>query len=319
MADGDKQATQVQTPDRLSWSGQYARPILAGLMLIVVLAGVRAAGPSVGGTGPWHQDALLLAAAFEFVLTVLLLALWLIARRRPTPGYPAGLLRAGLWRAIPLGMVTVAVLAGLSRLNRGPAARPRTTHPGEVPGKLTLPTPPVVKGAAGARHSADLTYIIYALLALLLLAAIVACVLVIVRRLPVGSADAWLGLPDEDASMRTAIESGRRALRSFDDAQAAIIACYVAMEASLASAGTAREAAETPDELLARAVGSGLLHGTAAGRLTALFYEARYSSHALPLTARDEAVRALDAISAELARRDESGQGSSPSTQGATP
>jgi hypothetical protein len=319
VADEDKQATQLQTRDRLSWSGQYARPVLAGLILIVVLAGVRAAGPAVAGTGPWHQDVLPLAGAFEFVLAGLLVALWLIARRRPTPGYLAAALRAGLLRAIPLGMATVAVLAGLSRLNPDRSARPRATHSSEVPGKLILPTPRVVKGTTAARHFVNLTYVIYALLALFLLAAIVACVLLILRRLPAASAGVLLVLPDDEASMRTAIESGRRALRSFDDAQAAIIACYVAMEASLAEAGTARAAAETPDELLARAAGSGLLHGTPAGRLTALFYEARYSSHALPATARDEAVRALDAISADLERRDDSGRVSSPSAQGAAP
>jgi hypothetical protein len=43
-----------------------------------------------------------------------------------------------------------------------------------------------------------------------------------------------------------------------------------------------------------------LLHGAAASRLTQLFYEARFSSHALPATAKDEAREALDAISADL-------------------
>ena len=83
----------------------------------------------------------------------------------------------------------------------------------------------------------------------------------------------------------------------FDDAKAAIIACYVAMEESLERAGTARAAADTPDELLARAAGSGLVRTGAAARLTALFYEARFSSHPMPLEQRDEAQRAL----AELA------------------
>ena len=286
-------------------------------MLIVVLAGVRAAGPAVTGTGPWHQDALQIAGAFEFVLAVLLIALWLIVRHRPEPGHPAALLRAGLLRAILLGMLAVAVLAGLSRLT--PLLR-HATRPSHLPGRLKLPTPRVVKNAGAGHNFPNLTYIIYGLLALLLVAAIAACVLVILRRVPRRSADDLFELADDDdGSTRTAIESGRRALRSFDDAQAAIIACYVAMEASLASAGTARHSAETPDELLARAVASGLLHGAAAGRLTALFYEARFSSHALPATARDEADRALDAISAELARREESGQVSSPSAEGVTP
>jgi len=315
VSDRDKQATHLETRDVLSWSAQYARPVLVGLILIVVLAGVRGAGPAVAGTGPWHQEVLPLAGAFEFVLAALLVALRLIAWRRPAPGYLAALLRAGLLRVIPLGMVVVAVLAGLTRLNPHPEhTRPPVKAPEPRPGTSRL-----ANRLVPARSSVDVTYITYALLALLLLAAIVACVLVILRRLPAGPADVALLQDGDDASMRAAIESGRRALRSFDDAQAAIIACYVAMEESLASAGTAREVAGTPDELLARAARSGLVHGTAAGRLTALFYEARYSSHVLPAAARDEAVSALDAISAELARRENTGPVSSPSARGATP
>jgi hypothetical protein len=267
----------------------------------VVLAGVRAAGPAVAGVGRLHSDPLALAGGFEFVLAMLLGALWLIARRRPKPGYPAALLRRGLLRVILLGMAVIAVLAGLSSLHLRPGHRAR-------PIVRATPRPLGPRSARGgaASHNVSVTYLGYALLALLLLAAIVACVVFILRRLPAASAADSVLLPDEDdESLRDAIESGRRALRSFDDAQAAIIACYVAMEASLAGAGTVRAAAETPDELLARAVGSGLLQGSAAGQLTTLFYEARYSSHALPATARDAAARALDAISAELARRDD--------------
>ena len=313
MTSGEERLTQPHARDRLAWPARYARPVLVGLLLIVVLAGVRGARPVSAGTGPWHRDVLQLAAGFELLLAALLVALWLLARRRPNPGYPGALLRAGLLRVILLGMATIAVLAAVSKVALHPGRRSPTT----VRGRVGLPPPRPIKGVA-ATSSASLTYVVYAALALVLLAAIVACVLIIMRRLPAGSAGESFPLPDEDDTrMREAVESGRRALRSFDDAQAAIIACYVAMEASLAGAGAARDAAETPDELLARAVGSGLLHGTAAGRLTALFYEARYSSHALPASARDEAVAALDAISTELARRDEASELSGPVTRGA--
>ena len=96
---------------------------------------------------------------------------------------------------------------------------------------------------------------------------------------------------------------GRAALAGVDDARAAIIACYVAMERSLAERGTARAAADTPDELLARAVASGVVRGGAAGRLTALFYEARFSTHPLDGGQRDAASAALDELAAELAAR----------------
>jgi hypothetical protein len=315
VTDGVQQATERQTQDRLSWSARYARPVLAGLLLIVVLAGIRAARPGDTGTGPWHGHVLPLVVALELVLAALLIALWLIGRRRPEPGYPAGILRAGLFRTIPIGMVAVAILAGLSHLQLRPSHH---TQPAPLTApKHKLTTPRGLESAA-AQNTGTVTYFLYALLALLLLAAIVACVVILLRRVPAGSAGDVL-LPDDDETLREAIESGRRALRTFDDAQAAIIACYVAMEASLASAGTARGAAETPDELLGRAAQSGLLHGAAAGRLTTLFYEARYSSHALPLSARDEAVQALDEISAELAHRDEHSRLSGTSAPGGAP
>jgi Domain of unknown function (DUF4129) len=314
VTDGVQQATERQTQDRLSWSARYARPVLAGLLLIVVLAGIRAARPADTGSGPWHGHVLPLVVALELVLAALLIALWLIGRRRPKPGYPAGILRAGLFRTIPIGMVAVAILAALSHLQLRPSHH---TQPAP-PAAPKLRTPRGLESAA-AQNTDAVTYFLYALLALLLLAAIVACVVILLRRVPAGSAGDVLLPDDDDETLREAIESGRRALRTFDDAQAAIIACYVAMEASLASAGTARGAAETPDELLGRAARSGLLHGGAAGRLTALFYEARYSSHALPGSARDEAVQALDEISAELAHRDENGQLSGTSAPGRAP
>jgi hypothetical protein len=53
--------------------------------------------------------------------------------------------------------------------------------------------------------------------------------------------------------------------------------------------------------LLARATATGLLRGRAAGQLTGLFSEARFSSHDLPVTVKDAAM-ALDEKSAELRR-----------------
>ncbi len=110
----------------------------------------------------------------------------------------------------------------------------------------------------------------------------------------------------EDVSteeLREAVNEGRAALAGIDDARAAIIACYVAMERRLADRGTARGAADTPDELLARAVASGIVRGGAAGRLTTLFYEARFSTHPLSAGQRDAASAALDELAAELAAK----------------
>jgi hypothetical protein len=166
------------------------------------------------------------------------------------------------------------------------------------------PVPPVLLGqghhhpgsqsARATASSADLVIVQQALIALLI-AAIIAAAIVIWRRrsrlprspAPVGAAT------DAPADLAAAVESGRIALHELDDARAAIIACYVAMELSLAEAGAARAVAETPDELLARAVADGLVNDAPAGRLTALFYEARFSSHPMPMSQRDQAEQAL--------------------------
>ena len=106
---------------------------------------------------------------------------------------------------------------------------------------------------------------------------------------------------DVDAEdLREAVESGLAALAELDDARAAIIACYLAMESSLAERGAARGAADTPDELLARAEAAGVVRGAASRRLTALFYEARFSSHPLGGGQRDAARQALGELAAEL-------------------
>jgi hypothetical protein len=73
------------------------------------------------------------------------------------------------------------------------------------------------------------------------------------------------------------------------------------MEASLDERGAARVIADTPDELLTRATAMGIVRGTAASRLTGLFYEARFSSHPLDRRHRDAAAQALAELAGELA------------------
>ena len=73
------------------------------------------------------------------------------------------------------------------------------------------------------------------------------------------------------------------------------------MEQSLARAGAARGIAETPDELLARAARAGIVRGRAAGRLTSVFYEARFSTRPMTQAHREVAEQALTELSASLA------------------
>jgi Domain of unknown function (DUF4129) len=273
---------------------RYARPIIVALLLLIVIAGIRAAGPVVGGSGPWRQDALAIGIGLEVALGLLQIAIAIRVRRSPGAGHLATVLRSWVRGLAALAMITIVAVAvgnlvgtstGGTRLHRILA--------GKSPKQkvLKLPKTPALSGP-------NLGYILFALVVLV---AIIACV-VLITRLRRSAPGGYAGEPpgDETDELRRMVESGRTALRAVDDARAAIIACYLAMERSLARAGTARTMAETPDELLGRAAAAGLIHGPAAARLTGLFYEARFSSHVLPASAKDDASQALETISAEL-------------------
>lgn len=85
-------------------------------------------------------------------------------------------------------------------------------------------------------------------------------------------------LDDEQERLAHAVDSGRRALLAGTDARAAVIACYAAMEKSLADSGVIRRVSDSPQDLLERAVAGGLPTGAVAAVLTALFREAPLAS-----------------------------------------
>jgi hypothetical protein len=286
------------------------------LLIILGLAGLRGAVAAPRWNGPLRHDGLAIGLALEVILGVLLAA---TARRRsralraaalgggPASDVPAKL-RGVLMVVLGAGMIAVAVGIFISlhlRLSASVPPLPGVSAKPSVRPKFKLPP-----SGTGSSFHVPLAAILYGLLIVALVAAVVLSVWWSRRfRLSVGTrSDDFIAEDPED--LREAVESGRSALRSVDDARAAIIACYVAMENSLAERGTARAVADTPDELLARATASGLVRGTAAARLTALFYEARFSSHPLDRGQRDAAEQALDELAAMLTER--SGAGANP-------
>ena len=273
----------------------WARPVLAACLLAVVAAGLRVTVPAPALDGPFRHDALAVGAVLEGVLACLLVALMIRAARAPRDALLAAQLRKILLYVVVAGLIAIPLTYLLTR--HVPPLRPVR------PLKLKAAPPARLHSSHPAGPSTGV-----AIVAIVLGVLVAACLVYIAVRLLRGRA--WLGFRkrqagiavepaegDDESDLREAVESGQSALRRFDDAKAAIIACYVAMEQSLAGAGTARAAADTPDELLARAAGLGLVRTGAAARLTALFYEARFSSHPMPLAQRDEAQQAL----AELA------------------
>jgi hypothetical protein len=211
-------------------------------------------------------------------------------------------------------VVVVIAVANFAARKRGPLLQHLLTGGRKPSPRKRAPLQIGLPGGA-ADHASDL---VYGIVGVVVLAALVAVFVVVARartraRRPGGYADEPPA--DEQDDLRKAIDSGLRALHAVDDARAAIIACYVAMEASLASAGAARTAAETPDELLSRAATAGLVRGPAAPTLTGLFYEARYSTRPLAPGAKDAARQAMDAISAELASRADPSPASEPAAR----
>jgi hypothetical protein len=284
--------------------------VTLALLIILGLAGLRGAVATPHWNGPLRHDGPVIGIALEAVLAVLLV---ITLRRRSAalnaaaasggvpPDSVAGKLRTVLTGVLAVGMVAVAVaiLVGL-HLHLFSAAPSRPPVPVRPPVSLKAPAGPRPEHLPSVHVS--LTALLYALLVALLVAGVLLSVWWSRRFGRPGGGGREDGFVVEDSEdLREAVESGRSALRAIDDARAAIIACYVAMENSLAEHGTARAAADTPDELLARATRSGVVRGTAAARLTALFYEARFSSHPLGRGQRDAAERALDELAAALA------------------
>lgn len=226
----------------------------------------------------------------------------------------AGLLLALRWRHVPatpvasrLNQILRAILiTGLVVLPIAYFIYRADPNSGLLHGRPPLRIKPLpIKGKPAKPHFLGFTHSVSwreLLIILVVIAAVTALIIAWRNRVRLSLTDPQdLPLADEpEAELARAVESGRAALVELDDARAAIIACYLAMEGSLAQAGTERGQAETPDELLVRAVAAGHVPADPAGRLTGLFYEARFSSHDMPSAKRDQASQALAELSARL-------------------
>jgi hypothetical protein len=294
--------------------GVLVRVLPVALLIILGLAGLHGA-VSLGWDGPLHRDVAAVGGALEVVLgTLLVLTLrrrsaYLAAQRasrtagRPLPFDPIAVkLRWVLIFLLGSGMVAVAVVVdNASEVTGKPVPVPQFGPPHH---KLK---PKHLSNGSRFTFHIPVTALLYTLFVVGLLAAVAVSVwwarrLQRSRSSGVPRDDDFIAFEVQDpGDLRDALGLGRSALRTLDDARTAIVACYLAMENSLAERGTAQGVADTPDELLARATRTGLVYGTAAARLTGLFYEARFSSHPLDRGQRDEAEQALDELAAALA------------------
>jgi hypothetical protein len=277
-----------------------SRLILTALLLVIVIVGVRAEFTlnwQSGWRGPWHDrdDGIAMAVALEVLYVVLLGALLVRYRRSRNAGDPARKLRVALTWLI--GAMMVALGAALISLHHFHITPRKPHNPFVSAGARHKPT--LVPIARGSGTSPNLDIVRDVALAIVAVA-IVALLVILLRRRRRQPEPEVVEVVDDGTALREALEAGRRALAGVSEPRMAIIRCYLAMERSLAEAGAARVAAETPDELLARSTAAGLLRGDAPADLTALFYEARFSTHPVPQSARARALQALDTILADL-------------------
>jgi hypothetical protein len=275
------------------------RLVLLALLTLLVAVGLHGQVPAPAWarrSQPYDAE---VVGALLAVSAVLLLALAARSRGAPPGQLLAARLRTALWYLLGIGIPALVVTLVLLVVNvpllparpGGTALRLPVARPGRLP----------AAGAPVAGSHFPLSAILYGLAAAALVVAIGAVTLMIVRharREPM--AEPQPAAHEYGEALQEALLWGQRALLELDDARAAIIACYVAMEQSLARAGTARASAETPDELLARAARALTISAGAASRLTELFYEARFSSHRLRPAHREAAERALAELVSDL-------------------
>lgn len=283
-------------------------------LAVIVVAGtalgalaLRPGGPA-RGKGPWGQHGLAVAA---LVAGWLAAGIWLNKRYRermgdadprlgPVEQRLADTVRGAL---LVLPVALPVLLLALHPISTGGDGQP----PPQVilpPNRAPLPPPP----PPGSPHGHPLLPALLLGVGVLLLLALTgwaALSLWRLRRPPPLPHRTTYATADDDAqeALAQAVDSGRRALLDGDDPRAAVIACYAAMEESLAASGVARHASDSPRDLLERASADGLLTGPAAAELTALFREARYSTHPMDGSHRERASAALAGIADMLESR----------------
>jgi len=280
-----------------------ARIVPPALLLILVMAGLRGAVGAPRIDGPLKAHGVIIGTGLGIVLGGLLFVTSARhLRARPPDGYqdldtPAKL-RSVLIAVLIAGLLAdiTAVLVGLHLKLFTPTRK--LFRPPRGSGGF-LPRPQHPRPANGV-FAATLQVIVYGLLVLAVLVVIFAIARWARMLQPAAGLSENDEIAEETQTLRDAIEEGRRALRTFDDARLAIIACYAAMEQRLGERGAARSVAETPDELLARAVKAGIVHGAAPRTLTRLFYEARFSTHPMGENQRAGAQFCLEELAGML-------------------
>lgn len=285
----------------------------AALSLSVAAVGIRAAtGATLRGTGVTTGAALGLGILFALAAVITAAKYRDHVRSTETSTSAQDRLRQATAAVLFASAVLVPfALLLLSRPVTGEEAPSYSDIPSLGAGPThTIRAQPTHAPGKGRGFSFDLTQFIWGLVIAIGVALLVTLVAVAIRLLrkvppamPTASVPPIAQSQAEDEVLADALLAGRSALAG-DDARAAIIACYAAMEGSLAQVGVVRERSDSPSDLLRRAArdlpGAGAQD---AATLTDLFREARFSTHPMTSQHLEAARNTLDAVTSALADR----------------
>ena len=124
------------------------------------------------------------------------------------------------------------------------------------------------------------------------------------RRRGARSDDDFDVLAEVAASVAADADAQRLALLS-GEPRNAIVECWLRLEGLIVGAGIPRRPSDTSEELVERVLAGSSVDSSAISDLSALYREARFSSHAMGEDARAAAIVALDSVHAELRSRAE--------------
>lgn len=110
------------------------------------------------------------------------------------------------------------------------------------------------------------------------------------------------------AQVLAAVDAGLAELDE-GDPRAAVIACWVRLEEAAAAAGTPREPGDTPGELVLRLLTGHQVSSAVLYDLAAVYRLARYATHDIDVTMRDQARAALRQLRAQLSQPAVAGPG----------
>jgi len=277
------------------------RALLLGgaAVVLLMLVAVAAGGYSLGGSGstaasPYAIDTLATVALALYAISAVAVVIGL---------FVTGLdVRRGGEQLKPRRRSTVIVttILGIALLVAAASGRLHFTLHQPGPGQRETPAGSNGKQQNGSparkRHEPQFQPVPFALVVGGVGAAVVAFVLAErrrTRRLPTAPAVA-----DE---LVGALDVTLDDLRAERDPRRAVIAAYARMERALAAHGIPRRRYEAPHEYLGRVLDDLTHGGRGARQLTELFEQARFSTHDIDPSLKDEAIAAVESLQAELA------------------